>query len=137
MGAFQFAVVLFEGCPGRAGAQRRHVSRWNVGRAGGVLALTGRDYHVGQLALRMTALLDSMHAIRSFHDLLKDAAPSSWSLSASASMSMPAFVKDLNTCSQAPPSRASVAATSPCCAKALSVPSGMVLTVKGAASAFT
>ena len=57
------------------------------------LALTGRRCHLGQLALRIAALLESMQAIRSFQDLTKDAAPSSWSRAASASMSIPALAK--------------------------------------------
>ena len=63
-----------------------------------------------QLALRIAALLDSMQAIRSFHDLTKDAAPSSCSRAASASMSMPALAKLARTVSQSPPSGASVCA---------------------------
>jgi hypothetical protein len=99
--------------------------------------LAGRHCHLHQLALRIAVLFDSMQAIRSFHDLTKDLAPSSRSRAASASISIPALMKLARTVSQSPPSGASVAPTSPWSPKALRVPSGIVLTVKDAARALT
>src|SRR5581483_1132328 len=77
MDAFKFLIVLLEQCPGVPSAQRRYVPERNVSRVRCLLALTGCDCHVDQLALRMTALFDSMQDIRSLQDLSNDTAPSS------------------------------------------------------------
>ena len=65
------------------------------------------DCSLAQLRLARSATrLESMRSIRSFQDLTNDAAPSSWSWAASASMSMPALAKSARTVSQSPPSGA-------------------------------
>src|SRR5215475_10510431 len=102
MDALCLLVVLLQPCPGGAHAQSRDAHR-----------LTGRDCHLSQLALRSTALLESMQTIRSFQDLTKDAAPSSWSRTASASISIPTLAKLARTASQSPPSGARMSPTSP------------------------
>src|SRR5215468_5807217 len=129
------AIVSLQRLPGGAHVQSRNAHRLFP------LGLWCRSYWqagpLPQLALRIAALFDSMQAIRSFQDLTNDLSPSSWSRAASASMSMPALAKAAKTISQSPSFTASVALTSPWSPKALRVPSGMVLTVKGAASALT
>src|SRR5215471_19296265 len=102
MDALYLVVVLLQRRPGGAHAQSRGAHR-----------LTGRNCHLSQLALRSTALLESIQAIKSFQDLTKDAAPSSWSRPASASISIPAFAKLARTVSQSPPSGASMLPISP------------------------
>src|SRR5580698_2452544 len=130
-------IVLLQQLPGGAAAQRWTAHGLDICRLGGALALTGHGCHVDQLALRMTALFDLTQSIRSSQDLTNDTAPSSCSSLASAPTSMPALPHALNTFSQSPPSGGSAPPTSPCSAKALRVPSGMVLIVNGAASALT
>src|SRR5262245_14843124 len=93
--------------------------------------------HLCQLAFRIAVLLPSMHDIRSFQDFTKDAAPSFCSWVASASTSMPALAKLASTDWRSPPSTASTVPGLPWSLTALRVPSGMVLTVNGAASAST
>src|SRR5262245_20252233 len=102
MNTFYLVVLLLKRAPSGALAQSRDAHR-----------LTGRDCHLSQLALRSTALFESMQAIRSFQDLTKDAAPSSCSRTASASISIPAFANLARTASQSPPSGARMSPTSP------------------------
>ena len=79
-----------------------------------------------------------MQAIRSFQDLTKDAAPSFWSCAASAIDIDPGLREAGQHLLAIRRRRAvSISPISPWSANALSVASGMVLTVKGAARAFT
>jgi hypothetical protein len=83
------------------------------------------------------SLLAAMPAISSFHEATKDAAPSFWSVAASAETSTPAFPNRPSVSSASPPLEGRGALSSPWLPKARRVASGMVLTVFGAASALT
>src|SRR5258706_6550108 len=96
-----------------------------------------QDVHRAQPAFPRSVLLETMTSMSSCQDLTKAFAPSSWSWLASASTSTPAFANCASTSSQSPPSAGRIAPSSPWSARALSVPSGMVFTVSGAASALT
>src|SRR5262245_54531221 len=104
------------------------------GREGGSGSRGGRH---GQLAFPRTALLEAMTPSSSFQAATKDFAPSSWSFAARASTLTPAFSNRASTASLSPPSGESVPPMSPWSASALSVASGIVFTVKGAASDLT
>src|ERR1051325_3239530 len=96
-----------------------------------------RFHDGGQLARLSTADLEPITSIRSFQDLTNDLAPSSCSCLASAPTSIVASANRFSSCSASPPSVGMVAPTLPWSASALSVASGIVLTVNGAASAST
>src|SRR5262245_55483667 len=129
-------MVLLQQGRGWAATQGRYARELLARGRWSALARSRHHCHF-QLALRIAALLDSTQVIRSFHDLTNDAAPSFCSCAANASTAMPALVKLATTFSQSPPSAASSSPTLPWSATALSVFSGMVLIVKGAARAFT
>src|SRR5262249_6233397 len=137
MDALDLLIVLLQRLSGGADAQRRNAHRLFSLGLRCTFVLSDRHCRLPQLALRIAALFDSMPAISSVQDLTKDLAPSSWSAAASASMSMPALAKPAKTGSQWPTFGASAAPASPWWPKALRVPSGMVLMVKGAARALT
>src|SRR4029077_7463763 len=88
-----------------------------------------------QLAFASLALLEAITSIRSFQELTNDLAPSSWSFAPKSSMSIPAAATSSSTASQSPPSADMISLRSPWSARAFKVPSGIVFTVKGAASA--
>src|SRR5262249_36021123 len=115
-----------------AGGQELHVSSPDV---------DDKDVHHAlrrcQPALLSAALLDTMTASNSCQDWTKERAPSSWSRAARARTSVPAWVNRASTSSQSPPCAGRIGPTSPWSASALSVPSGMVLTVNGAARDLT
>jgi len=78
-----------------------------------------------------------MQSIRPFQDFAKDCAPSRWSRAASAALSIPARANSASSASASPPSGGKTLFTLPWSTKAISVFSGMVLMVSGAASAST
>src|SRR5215471_5793721 len=87
-----------------------------------------------QPAFLSAAILDAITSIKALQDLTKDLAPSSWSWCASLSMSTPALANFARTSSLSPPSAGRIDPSWSCLDSAISVFSGMVFTVNGAAS---
>src|SRR6266851_850426 len=111
-----------------SGGENLHVSSTDV---------DNQYAHGVQLALSRAALLEAITPIRSRQELTNDFAPSSWSWVARTSTSMPASANWANTVSESPPSAVSRPPSAPWSARAFRVPSGIVFTVNGAASALT
>ena len=111
-------------------------------RGPGLPEAEGRGGHgailrAAQPAFATWAVFAAIPARSSFHDFTNAFAPSSWSLAASASTSTPARTKRMMTSSQSPPSSGRGGPSFPWSANAFSVPSGIVFTVRGDASAST